>query len=223
MTTTTARATAESPTSIITSSGNRFDLAHPHPADVNLSDITAALGNMNRWTGHLGRVGHCTILNHSLHVFELAHVRFFDGLPLRDLPADAIAVLAAALLHDAHEAYVGDVSRPLKLAMRRRTPPHPTLIDGRLMMWQGPFDEIEHDVQAAVFQHFGLDHQLADHSVVRTADNLSLAYEADLLYGDGTAASWGLEQGPPPKMRTSPYVTGSRFRTLVHRLTGVNE
>lgn len=88
---------------IITRSGVLFDLANPKPENVRLDDITAALSNINRFTGHTRT--RWTVAQHVLlcrKLVSLLHPHTEHGLRLH------------ALLHDAAEAYIGDISSPLK-------------------------------------------------------------------------------------------------------------
>lgn len=85
---------------IQTASGGRFDLETPCSADVVLEDLAHALSNLCRFNGH-ARVFY-SVAQHSILVAH--HLgRFGD-----------VEVERAGLLHDAAEAYLGDVTRPLK-------------------------------------------------------------------------------------------------------------
>lgn len=124
--------------SILTHSGIYFDLLDPKPADVSILDIARALSHLCRYTGHTRT--HYSVAEHCVRMSHLV------------TPQRAFA----ALLHDAAEAYVGDVARPLK-----RLLPH--------------YISIEHRVQAAVFRAFGLDDWLPRQ--VQDADRYMLAWE----------------------------------------------
>ena len=77
-------------------SGAIFNLIAPKPDTVEISDIAHALANLCRFTGHVHRF--YSVAEHSVHASRIV------------TPAHALE----ALLHDAAEAYVGDVSAPLK-------------------------------------------------------------------------------------------------------------
>ncbi len=77
-------------------SGVEFDLLKPDPATVHIGDIAHHLSQICRFTGAT-RV-HYSVAQHSVHACDLAPPEF----------------KLAALLHDAAEAYVGDVSSPVK-------------------------------------------------------------------------------------------------------------
>jgi hypothetical protein len=77
---------------------------------VDIHDIAMSLARLNRYTGHtlLG----WSVAQHSLLVLRLAEQDAnADGLSLKSHLARAL------LLHDAHEAYCGDVASPIKLAL----------------------------------------------------------------------------------------------------------
>jgi hypothetical protein len=81
-------------------SGQLIDLAKPTPADIHIEDIAWSLAHMLRFNGHL--LMQVSVARHSIWVAELVPE------PLR----------LAALLHDAHEAYLGDIVRPVKRYMK---------------------------------------------------------------------------------------------------------
>lgn len=74
-------------------SGVLVDLVNPDPADVLISDIAHHLSLINRYTG--GTKHGFSVAHHSLEV--ASKTQCLEGL-----------------MHDAHEAYIGDVSSPLK-------------------------------------------------------------------------------------------------------------
>lgn len=92
---------------IITSTGREHYLNGQHPFDIDFAqnllivEIAHALSQINRFTGHATRP--YSVAEHSLLAADFA----------RMANASASAQLAA-LLHDAHEAFTGDVSSPVK-------------------------------------------------------------------------------------------------------------
>lgn len=81
-----------------TASGRLVDLLAPRPEDINLRDIAHALARLNRWGGHTR--DSISVAQHTLLVAKY-------------VPADC---RVHALLHDAHEAYTGEVPSPMKEA-----------------------------------------------------------------------------------------------------------
>lgn len=81
---------------ILTQSRKQFDLLAPEPDMVVLDDIAHALANICRFAGYTQT--HYSVGQHSVLASHLVP------------PADALH----ALLHDAAEAYVGDMVSPLK-------------------------------------------------------------------------------------------------------------
>jgi len=101
--------TTTAPVPIHTYSGIAFDLRDPKPAMVRLNDIVHSLSLMNRFNG--AALFPYSVAQHSLHVAEL-------------LPPE---LRLEGLLHDAAEAYIGDMVSPLKQVM-----PEYKAIEGRI-------------------------------------------------------------------------------------------
>lgn len=82
-----------------THSGRAFYPLQPAPSEVDIDDIAHALGMVCRYAGHCRRF--YSVAEHSVllsHTVDPEHARW-------------------ALLHDASEAYMGDMVRPLKYEM----------------------------------------------------------------------------------------------------------
>jgi hypothetical protein len=90
-----------------TASGRAFDLAAPdwHMVDFEV-DIPEALARLARFTGHV-RSGPYSVAQHCVVGADAIFREYRD----RD-------AAAAFLLHDAHEAYVGDIATPIVWALR---------------------------------------------------------------------------------------------------------
>ena len=84
---------------IQTYSGKKFNLFTPSPDDILIEDIAHALSNLARFNGHTNKF--YSVAQHSVYCALKAPER----------------LALAALLHDATEAYLGDVVRPLKLLL----------------------------------------------------------------------------------------------------------
>lgn len=81
---------------IYTYSGAQVDLFDPDPATIRLNDIAHSLSNIGRWGGHT--TFYWSVAQHSVLVSMYCEDK------------DAMA----GLFHDAAEAYLGDICRPLK-------------------------------------------------------------------------------------------------------------
>ena len=122
---------------IQTYSGRRFWVLAPHADDVDIRDIAHHLSLICRFTGACKY--HYSVAQHSLLVSEL-------------VPDDC---QLWALLHDAAEAYLSDVARPVK--------------------YQLGINLIEGPILRAVAEKFGLDWPMPDE--VHYADQIALATE----------------------------------------------
>lgn len=112
-----------------------------NPADVCLQDIATSLANQCRWAGHLPAV--LTVAQHSVFVSEMCRTE------------DALW----GLLHDASEAYLKDLPRPLKQCQHF-----------------GPaYREAERRAMAVICSVFGLDVEMP--TSVKSADDHVLDME----------------------------------------------
>ncbi|RRV18096.1 phosphohydrolase [Pseudomonas saudiphocaensis] len=130
---------------ILTRTGRRFDLLQPCPSQVFVLDIAHALAHLCRFNGHASR--HYSVAQHSLVVASI-------------VPAEH---KLAALLHDATEAYVGDMVRPLKQVMPE-------------------YKQIEQRIWLAICERFDIAPELPE--CVREADMIALATERAQLMPD---------------------------------------
>jgi hypothetical protein len=129
---------------IQTASGVCFYPLDPRPEDIRVQDIAHALSNQCRFSGHTRRF--YSVAEHSVAVSELCD------------PADALW----GLLHDASEAYLVDVPRPVKRL--------PEL---------AAYRAAEALVMASVCQRFGLPIEMP--ASVERADKAMLWAEANKL------------------------------------------
>ena len=84
-------------------SGGRFYPIQPRVTEVHLSDIAWGLAHTCRFAGQCERF--YSVAQHSLIMCDYAQVRYGPRIALY------------ALMHDASEAYIGDMIRPLKVMM----------------------------------------------------------------------------------------------------------
>lgn len=143
---------------ILTYTGRRLDPLAPDPAQIDPLDIAHALANLCRFNGHTKRF--YSVAQHSVLVARHVPCQFaLEGL-----------------LHDATEAYIADVTRPVK--------PH-------LLNYQ----VIEHNLHRAIASRFGIPANLPN--AVKTADVVLLATEKrDLMPDHGDP--WPVLDGVEP-------------------------
>ena len=128
-----------------TASGRKFFPAAPTVEMVCIEDIAHALGNICRFGGHCRR--HYSVAVHSVGVSMLVHP---------DLAMQA-------LMHDATEAYMGDMVKPLKEVMPE-------------------FEAMEEKLWRLIAERFGLPPTPpTDIEEIRRADWTMLLTERDLL------------------------------------------
>jgi uncharacterized protein len=150
---------------IRTFTGKRFYPLQPRLQDIDITDITHALSLQCRFTGHC--ICHYSVAEHSLLVASL-------------VPEEH---QLQALLHDASEAYLTDVARPVKHS------PEYTF-----------YRKVEKHVQSLIYEYFNCDPEEAPE--LKKADDAALGLEAYWLmkvrrgdgwdwYLDEAEARWG--------------------------------
>lgn len=154
---------------IQTYSGECLALLAPDPAGILLQDVAHALSHICRFTGHSKTF--YSVAQHSVLICEEAQDRCMNETTQR-----------WALLHDATEAYLGDVSSPLK-----------GLLPG--------YSRLEAIWQRAVADRFFLPRVMPD--VIHTLDREALIAEAEtFLIGGPQGDGWpsggsSILLGPP--------------------------
>jgi len=93
-----------------THSGLAFDYLNPKPEQVSIRDIARALSRIPRFLGHTTGQPY-SVAQHSVHCCDWVLTANRHALLKR---VDKRAIRLAALVHDAHETYVGDMPAPLK-------------------------------------------------------------------------------------------------------------
>lgn len=153
----------------------RFYPLTPRPEDIHIRDIAQGLGNICRFTGQCRTF--FSVAQHSILVALLCPVE--DRL--------------WGLLHDAAEAYIADVSRPVKYLAEMQ-----------------PYRNRERLIQSVIARRFGLSMPIPP--TVKKADNILLATEARDLTRNG-GRDWQLEEKPMDEriVPWSPDAAGQTF------------
>jgi hypothetical protein len=136
---------------MITRTGRRYYFLNPSPESITWSDIAFSLARVNRFAGHNG-VGD-TVYEHLANCAWLAHLLSMDR-----------GIIEQCFTHDAHEAYVGDASSPLKKAMRLISP-----------STNSAYDAVDEIAARAVADKFGIQYP-AD-PVVKKIDFIAYVLE----------------------------------------------
>ena len=147
---------------IQTASGLRVSLLDPDPQTIVIEDIAHALAMLCRFNGHC--LQFYSVAEHSVHVSkEIAH---------------RLALLG--LMHDAAEAYLGDVPSPLKKRLRS-------------------FERYEKQFMLVLAEKFGFADSLAnaeDYAELKRADIQLLVDEKAVLMAK-EPAPWPYPRPPP--------------------------
>lgn len=144
-------------TQMLTHSGETIYLRAFDPRKIKLPDIAHSLAHINRFNGHALRP--ISVAEHSLMVCLILEQHFQVKNP---------AALLAGLLHDAHEAYTGDVTQPVKQVLGET--------------WA----EFENAAQRTVLKRFGVwTAFVSNHLAIKDADLHALTSEREQLMPAG--------------------------------------
>ncbi len=131
---------------IMLQSGRLFDLANPDANEIEIDDIAHGLAHTCRFAGQCK--GFYSVAEHSVLVSNVVkHAKL------------------AALFHDAAEAFIGDMSKPLKLLLPQ-------------------YAKIEKAIERSIFQRFGIEWPAP--AEVKAADYSVMAAEQRIMMPVGT-------------------------------------
>lgn len=168
--------TEQTKSSITTLNGKYFDILKPEEYEYEIEEIASSLSNLCRYTGHVNSF--YSVAEHSVLVSRLV--------------PDSLAL--AGLLHDASEAFLGDVSSPLKKLLPE-------------------YKKIEDNVQKAIFNHFGLDYPMSDE--IHVADKKMYWQERQEVANNGIKDTlWHQDRGAARKVKAlgmSPHMAKRMF------------
>lgn len=134
--------------------GGYYDVQNPRAEDVHIEDIAHVLANVCRFGGHIPR--YYSVAEHSVECYRKSRR---EVLPWN--------VSFACLMHDAAEAYIGDVVKPLKV-----------LLDPIY----GPIEEAN---ERAIAEAFGIDFESTKQEWKRIDCQLLIAERNAIFGSDG--------------------------------------
>ena len=131
---------------LATATGGMWSIHHPAPADVSIRDIAAGLSRNCRYNGQI--MEECDFLSVSEHSVLMTKWAIQNNVA--QTTEDALAIL----LHDASEAYFGDMVTPLKDLLPE-------------------FRNIENNAQSVIIKGFGLsdDNVRISKATIKEIDN----------------------------------------------------
>lgn len=170
-----------------TLTGRAFDLLDPKPEDVRLGEIARSLSRIPRFLGHTTHDVAYSVAQHSALVMLL-------------MPDDSSPdAMLYALLHDAHETYLGDLPTPVKAAMKAYALSLPCAHGARSVYQVDSFAELSRLADRTIFTAFGLPPVMSDdvRKKVIHCDLLALRLERDAFMAS-PPKPWNLVELPEP-------------------------
>jgi uncharacterized protein len=137
---------------IMTFSRKKFYPFQPITEDINIADISHALSNLCRFVGHTEDF--YSVAQHSVIVSEILASQGF-----------ASDIQFAGLMHDATEAYLGDIATPIKVKL-------------------DTYNLAEDHLAEAIARKFNIDWDLSTIKAVGRADIIAFHSEARDLMGN---------------------------------------
>lgn len=147
-------------TTIRLRSGCYLDLLDPRPEHFTFADIAGSLSKLCRFGGQVDRF--YSVAEHSFHC---AHLSMLDG--------HSVDVQRAVFMHDAAEAFIGDIVKPLKLQLPQVA-------------------TIERRIESVIAAKYGALGFAAYESIIREIDQAMLIHERRQLF-TGDEVTWAGE------------------------------
>lgn len=150
------------PYTLETVSGRFIDLVNPNPADIVIEDIGWSLSRLARFNGHTIQVLPYSVGQHSICV-GLEVIEILKALNPKVTDQELARMALLGLLHDASEAYTGDVSGPLK----------------KIPEFRPMIKKLENTIQDAIYYALGIDapsHE--DELIIKQGDLIAQRIEA---------------------------------------------
>ena len=174
---------------VLTHTNKIVDIENLRPGDITPTGIAIALESMRRFQGR-----GVSVLRHTFRVYELICKQYPNNHNLQLL----------ALLHDAPEAFIGDIPAPILDAV----------VD---------LQRLHNKVSSKIYNHFGA--RFVDFGEVMTADKVSLMYEYSRLVGDPKKAEpvWGFGEVDPDHFDVLQNMAETTIATVDRYIDEVNK
>lgn len=160
----------------------------PRPEEIDITSIAWALSMQCRFNGHL--TSFYSVAQHSVMVSRIVESEHpFDN-----------KLIFRALMHDAHEAYVGDIVSPVKRALPE-------------------FYEIEDRVDRAICDKFNMEYKMPP--CIKEADVIALVTESrDLQDGQSLEEEFGVK---PLDMVIEPLSQADAYKNFMNRFNSLTD
>jgi 5'-deoxynucleotidase YfbR-like HD superfamily hydrolase len=164
----------------------------PNEEQIRLEDIVVPLSRISRFAGHTSM--HYTVAQHSVLATNLARLYGITNN----------TILLYVLLHDAAEAYLGDIAAPLKSAVYVLA-----VEEDNGSMQYIPMSTVEHKLLDTIHKAFGLDKLSQQYKLmlptvnelVKKFDRAALVVEAENMLPDDPIDQWTARYREQPEIR----------------------
>lgn len=170
--------------------GLRVNPTNPDVETLDIQDIAWALSRISRFAGHTITSIPYNVAQHSVYVSQIVKDLLNDDctFPIPQAIQDAIhtvkildigkPLILKALLHDAHEAFIGDIPSPVK----------------RIPEVKETFSLLEAKLDHAIYTKFGLEENCKEEKdIIKFADMIALAVEA-YQFMPSRGKDWGVPE-----------------------------
>lgn len=172
-------------------SGTQFTFMNPQPEQIHIGDIAHSLGMQCRYNGHCSEF--YSVAEHCFHIADWIYAKTQNK-----------RLALEGLLHDASEAYLCDIPRPIKPYLD----PH--------------YGNLENLIERAIARRFNLT--LPWNAYVKEADSRIVLDEYKVLFeAELGPCTWTLPYDEPLKhviQCWDPKTSKEKFLQLYYHLTG---
>lgn len=157
-----------------TVTGRMVNVTDPDPSQIDIEDIAWGLSRIPRFAGQTISKKPYTVAQHSVLVFEI----YSKIVKNNDEQYNNSQSKLKALMHDAAEAYIGDIPSPIKK--------HPTIKEA--------IKEFEYNLLNVIFDSCNIDSpDGVEKILIKEADMIALAIEAHaFMKSRGLSIEWGV-------------------------------